>query len=63
MGRDAIVEAVLRRREDIAFLVCEELLDRVRLLDVRHEPVHDEYASLPNTSCPRAVLTCRSWDP
>src|SRR5438034_924653 len=41
VGRDAIVEAVLRRREDIAFLVREELLDRVRLLDVRHEPVPD----------------------
>ena len=29
------------RRQDIAFLVREELLDRVRLLDIRHEPVPD----------------------
>src|SRR5438034_62730 len=41
MGGDAIVEAVRPRGQDIALLVRKELLDRVRLLDVRYEPVAD----------------------
>src|SRR5438874_8020940 len=41
MSRNAVVEAILLRCQDIAFLVREELLDRIRLLDVRHEPVPD----------------------
>src|SRR2546427_8039079 len=41
MSRNAVVEAILLRCQDIAFLVGEELLGRIRLLDVRHEPVPD----------------------
>src|SRR6266542_2371621 len=41
MGGHTIIEAVQPRRQDIALLVGEKLLDRVRLLDVRHEPVPD----------------------
>ena len=38
---DAVVEAVQPRREDVALLVGEELLDGVGLLDVGHQPVTD----------------------
>ena len=39
--RDAVLEAVLLRGQDIALLVREHLLDRVGLLDVRDKPVPD----------------------
>src|SRR4030095_1506222 len=41
MGRQAVVEAGRLRRQDVALLVGEELLDRVRLLDVRNVPITD----------------------
>src|SRR4029434_4594455 len=41
MGRQAVVEAGRLRRQDVALLVGEELLDRFRLLDVRNVPIRE----------------------
>jgi len=41
MGRKAVVEAGRIRRQNVALLVCQELLDRIRLLDVCDVPVAD----------------------
>src|SRR5581483_7965834 len=39
VGREAVVEAVVRRGQHVALFVGEELLDRIGLLDVRDVPV------------------------
>src|SRR5207237_4580995 len=41
MGRDAVIEAGRIRRQNVALLVGQELLDRVCLLDVCDVPVSD----------------------
>src|SRR2546423_13924198 len=48
MRGNAVAEAARIRRQHIALIVCEELLDCVRLLDVRHVPVSDP---LPGRVC------------
>ena len=48
MRRNAVVEAARFRRQHIALFICEELLNGVGLLDIRHVPVSD---SLPGRVC------------
>src|SRR5712675_2372951 len=43
MGRKAVVEAARIRRQHVALLVCQELLDRVGLLDVCYVPVSNPF--------------------
>ena len=43
MGREAVIEAVRIRGQHVAFLVGQELLDRIGLLDVCHVPVTDPF--------------------